>query len=151
MRTWTIEGADKNTGADRVITIEALTEEEAAKEAGNSGLLVSAVHELPPAIAPRPITSATPRYEDISKGSRTLDAIATIVFAIGILFIVVAIIGVFVMAAAIYTRAPEAIVTVPIIFSSLMTGVSLLIIAAIIRMFAALAVAIRDIAINSFK
>jgi hypothetical protein len=42
---WTVEGADKSTGKDRVLSIEANTSSEAEAKATRMGLLVSGVYE----------------------------------------------------------------------------------------------------------
>src|SRR5690349_733253 len=45
MRRWTVEGADSETGEDRVLSIDAPTREDAERDAGEQAILISAIHE----------------------------------------------------------------------------------------------------------
>src|SRR3982750_2237387 len=44
MRRWTVEGADSKSGVDRIISVEALTRDEAEQAAQKEGLVVADVH-----------------------------------------------------------------------------------------------------------
>src|SRR6478752_151401 len=55
---WNVEGADAHTGAERVVSVSADSQEEAERLAGEQGLLVSAVFESTIAAA-RPFDAVT--------------------------------------------------------------------------------------------
>jgi hypothetical protein len=105
MRQWTIEGADSATGEDRILSVEAMSREDAEQFAREQGILVSEVHEsvtsdsleqLSAAAADRsrmrghaaPVvqyatpapyrrTTSIPEYEGITKGARLLKSSAS--------------------------------------------------------------------------
>lgn len=44
MHTWTVEGAGRRDGREVIVSVEAITEQEAEAEATSQGILVSSVH-----------------------------------------------------------------------------------------------------------
>lgn len=150
MKTWTIEGADKTTGKERVMTVEAMDEKEAAIEASAAGLLVSAVHELPPAPpAPKPAKLAKSAYQGIVRGAGTLDVVASLLMIIGWVSIAIGAIGV--VAGFGQLSHGEAGFAIGAGVGAIINGIVMVVASTLISMFAALALAVRDIAVNSAK
>lgn len=99
---WSVEGADKNTGEERVIFVEAMTEAGAAEAASNEGVLASKIFPgggstiSQPPIMPQPVAyasssgryRATPDYKMVRVGSTVMRILGIVLFVIAGLCIV---------------------------------------------------------------
>ncbi|HEY1687194.1 MAG TPA: hypothetical protein VGG19_20710 [Tepidisphaeraceae bacterium] len=153
MPIWTIEGADRNTGKDVIVSIDAPTEELARQEATEKGILVSEVHQ---SIADEPrrpghtSQAMPPEYQDILRGNQLLSFFGSLLAALGWVGLLIAAAG---LAYAIYWRIKgdmEAFVGLEAFIGGLTYAVPCFVGAVILRMYGALAIAVRDIARNSF-
>ena len=176
---WNVEGADGKTGQERVYQIEAATARSAEEKARLQGVLVTAVHpsivkseaekldDLIDASVGQPSpdrmgidylaaethqssghrTASAPQYEAIANGAKLLNRLAHVAVVLGVLYIVIA--AVVAMIAFAHPQSFAQFLASALWLLS--CGIALFISAAIIQMNASLALAVRDIARNSFR
>lgn len=156
---WIIEGADKKTGADVRFKLSAVDKEAAIEEAGKRGVLVSEVYDdqlgdIAAAASDYP-TQRLPEYREIVKGSRIIESLAGLNVFAGCIAALVGIVSI-VWGIILTGKPPETASGSPgeaIVFglSAIVTGIVWAIIGTLLNMVSALALAIRDIARNSFR
>ncbi|MGD0768668.1 MAG: hypothetical protein ABSB42_10810 [Tepidisphaeraceae bacterium] len=159
MAMWIVEGVVRETGNDIKTWIEAETQDEAAKAANSKGILVSSVTERDP-LTELAVPAASmqefeaeetkrkvsriksdshaliPEYENIVTDSKAVKVVSLILLFVGIVTVVGGIIAL---------ASGEALGGLAIA-----AGISWMILAPILGLFSSLAMAIRDIARNSF-
>lgn len=149
---YNIEGADGTTGRDVSINVEADSEEQAEAQAASSGILVSKVYPAKVKGAPLSYAShaeaqSAPRYRAIVKGARLLDVFAIIANALGLLAVVCGV-GVGILVGG---TSGNKLIGVSIAAVGLAYAIILFVVAAFLKMQGALALAVRDIAINTSR
>jgi hypothetical protein len=157
---WRVDGAERQTGSDRTVIVEAENGLDATAQAEAMSLLVSSCRKatsrdvldfLSPgftddaparSIAPK---TYVPPYKEIQTGADSLRAIAIIALAVGALQFVG---GVVAMSFLFQSKEPAAgfVVAAGVLCSAALWVV----VATVLRMFGSLALAVRDIARNSY-
>lgn len=169
---WTVVGADKNTGQERSITVEASTEADAEKLANRAGLIVSDVSPVdalvelaqanqakPPPRTPTPIVAdyrtpepepprSVPSYIGLKIGSIILGVFAAIYYAIGALIWITTFAEMSNNPTPNRAPPPGAMYGVA---GTLVVGLIFGMVGGLLHAFSAGCVALRDIARNSFK
>jgi hypothetical protein len=156
---WALKCVHRDTGQEKEIHVDAASEAEAVKQAGEQGYLVESARYVPidrnasraaKAAALRSaqpvdsLQSPAPAYSDIVNDARTIRAAADILTLLGLLTILA---GAFVaLYIGAHGDAGEAIV---IGVAGVLYAVPLFILAVLLRLFAGLSNAVRDIAINT--
>lgn len=163
MPIWTVEGADRDSGAERVLSIDAPTEELARKEAAEKGILVSEVHRsttdgsgpaksniiYQTASAGHPMAPVAPQYDAILTGSRLLRLIGWIYAVLGGLALILG--GYAVVYAIMQLNSNEEnFATKEAAIYLIVSAMVLLTTFGLLRMIASLAEAVRDLTRNSF-
>lgn len=156
---WTVEGADEATGTERSITVDAVNETEAAAVARARGLFVSRVSRAESAelhaVAYAARSSATarstyrepvPAYTSIRGGSFVLNVVGLLYLLAGLLASVVA---VYTFIAPSHGADSEVDHTEGAIL--LASGLGAIGAGLVLLMLGSIALAIRDIARNSFR
>lgn len=155
MPQWRVEGADRETGEDRVIVVDGPTREDAQRQAGRAGVMVSAIKAYtfenqnpPPALAYAPPArdnrppKIVPSYTAIYTLASILSGVGWVMTGLGVLLLAIG------AMASMNTRAGD-IDVMPMVttfgpaIACAVWGIVLLAIASLMR-------AIRDMAINSF-
>ena len=174
MAKWTVEGADGKTGVDVVVSVEALTEDEARADAAKMGLLVSSVHRsvadddsLPenaqPAIeyagrsTPPPQVLVRPHsdYPDIVRGEKWLSIVAVFVSALGGVQVIFGLLAlIFAIIVALTRSLADKLEAVQVVLGPatmmVISGLLFIAIAAVLRMIGAVAMAVRDATLNTY-
>ena len=159
MGKWSVRGAERATGQMRVILIDAADADAAERVGSQMGLLVATVNaagEVDDAALPPPVVAAVgvPDYAPILAGTQTLVWLAGIVRRVAVLCFVVAI-GIAALAAYAWLGANQGAKAVELgLFYALnatVYGFVLLVLSTAIRLAAALSLAVRDLARNSFR
>ena len=160
---WEVQGADAATGKETTITLEAVTAEEAEKQARYNGMLVSHVRKAAPkpspkldyaAPTPAPRPGVVPEYAAIVSGARLTSFFARVVALFGAVAFGVAILAV---AIAVYQSlggnldTSEKTLAVTITAGCVFYGLGCFVVAVFLSMHASLALAVRDMARNSFN
>jgi hypothetical protein len=178
---WNVEAADKGTGIERVIQIEAHSAQDAEQIARRHGLLVSSVHPLPvqsdakkPDIAApapvsrpgngssevlqpeadRPAPRAKPEYKEIATGAHWVGICGGAASILGIITLLAGAICLITGVAIMNDPSNHANNGVTFVASGvglLCWGIAALLGGVVLNMLSALSLAVRVIARNSFK
>jgi hypothetical protein len=177
---WNVEAADPGTGVDRVIQIEARSADHAESVARRRGLLVSAVYpstvqtdaekldaavlaevthsadESPvPSLSLRhPMPHAAPEYRDIVTGATWLNLCGSAATILGAIAIIIGAVSLFAGIIMVYGRGSRGDVGIALVGGGIVAlswGLVALVVGVLLKMLAALSVAVRDIARNSFR
>ena len=158
---WTVEGADKQTGFDRKISVEAATREAAETEARNEGLLISEIHPEYDSIAPPskeqpfsvsylaspvPMQSSVPHYFGLKLASSILIVFAVVEYLAAIFLFLSAISAIATLSAA-PTAGFGGVAAIPMLAMAVAVGAA----GALLHGISTGCMARRDIAQNSFR
>jgi hypothetical protein len=172
---WKVEGADPVTGSDQLLNVEALTAEEAERQARYNGLLVSRVYAASARRADTPVLlyatparapesddgdapsdgsaaaalPVVPEYHPITRGARWLTLIARGLFGLSALAAVASACAVTVGVRHVIAKLPSDYLTAALwLFAAAVAGC---VGGVLLRTLAAVALAVRDIARNSYR
>ena len=172
MATWIVEGASRETGEDVKISVEAETQGEAAKKVRLGGVLVSSIQkdepvddlaeavaaiggmDAPPTLQQRMrgTVNRIPEYADILSGSHLLRFFAGVLMLLGIISLLVGVVGFAVGIIKSNNGSDDTAMGtgMTLLISGVASGIPCLVGSVALRMYASLAIAMRDIARNSF-
>lgn len=155
MGTWYAEGKDPESGAETFCFIEAVSRDDAITQASARGIVVSKVSLSKGSIQNQ--GKRTPAYSDIISGAGMLKLFGTVCFIVSALFFAVGTVllieGMIQYSSDGFNgvRHDALVASISEFASGLVACIIFLIYGIVLRMFGAMAVAIRDIAQNSFK
>ena len=159
---WEVTGADATSGAEGTITVDAATAEGAEQQVRYNGMLVSKVTKAGPKpkgatliAPPTPVAHlVTPDYRAIVDGAKVLSFFAALLTTAGVLSVLAAIL--LALMAAVSSQqggldTSDKHLVVGAVAGCLVCGVYCFAAAAFLGMQGELALAVRDIARNSFR
>lgn len=150
---WEVFGADRATGDEHVFTVDAADEREATLIAKKKNLVVSNVilisqdESAKEANAPEPLHEPTPEYKGIQTGAAIVIVLA---FASGVVGLVELVIGLFTLINASVEHGDNR-PAVAVGTNQLAQGVTALVFAGLLWLASEIALAVRDVARNSFR
>lgn len=155
---WRVTGADRATGEDKTVEVEAHDEHQAQLRAKSLNLLVEKMEMttvVPAYQAPEPRRELADGYNDLSGASASLSGLGSVVSAVGWLAIVVGLLAAVFGLMASLSKGPGSIdgaTTTALMIgglSALGWGLMVLLAGELTRMIAAMGRAVRELTINS--
>lgn len=143
---WHVRGAEKETGKDVTLIVEADSESSAADVADENGFLVASIALAPSPLREKQKEAEAPSYDDLERSGSVMALLSTCCFAIGLAGIL-ATVGLSLLAA----NTGEASLVILTAAGGFVFVLYLFITSILLQFFSASANALRDMAVNSWN